>query len=616
MKKTKAIISLILAAISVFHMTSATFASAESSDVISELKFISSENDVSEFGYREFGFEDENGNIEKSEIFIDSVASPRMMRRAVSALPSKYDSRDYNVITEPKYQGFAQNCWTFSAMGAAEAYCLSQGITNDANPDFSEAHLTWFGRNTKAADVNDPNHGDGVTNQNAYFAGGNSKYVTAVLSKWSGVALEEDYSFDPNSTATMVPIDESHRYDTGSGVILKSCETLTTLSQVKNWITEYGAVEVSILYDDQYLYEGDEGTAYYCTTEENTVNHTILIVGWDDNFSVSNFNPDNMPAANGAFLCKNSWSTYWGNGGYFWVSYYSNNTVDFTGYTFDTADKYTNNYTYNGSIYNACYSNTKETMQNANVFKSKGYEELSAISTHTVQPNVTAKISVYTSLPSDYTRPDVGALAYASEEILIENSGYHTIELPDKIQLRPNELFSVIISYTADEQVYIPVEVNSDSTPYSSNAGESFVDTSGKGTLWKDAQARGINNVFIQAFTNCVHQYQTTVQQPSSCTQNGTAVNCCTQCGLTTDIFETPSAGHSYGEWTVTMKATKVNEGSRERTCQECGHSETEKIPMLASNGSKVVNVYGFMDILKEMFASIIERIFENIRNN
>ena len=42
-----------------------------------------------------------------------------------------------------------------------------------------------------------------------------------------------------------------------------------------------------------------------------TSNHAIVIVGWDD--------------AKGAWLMKNSWGTNWGENGYMWIKYGSNN---------------------------------------------------------------------------------------------------------------------------------------------------------------------------------------------------------------------------------------------------------------------------------------------------
>ncbi|MBR0267770.1 MAG: hypothetical protein IJQ71_10135 [Clostridia bacterium] len=51
-------------------------------------------------------------------------------------------------------------------------------------------------------------------------------------------------------------------------------------------------------------------------------NHATCIVGWDDTFPASFFPENHRPPADGAWICRNSYSTAWGMEGYFYLSYY------------------------------------------------------------------------------------------------------------------------------------------------------------------------------------------------------------------------------------------------------------------------------------------------------
>ena len=53
---------------------------------------------------------------------------------------------------------------------------------------------------------------------------------------------------------------------------------------------------------------------------KNSTDHRVCIVGWDDNYSKHNFLI--TPPGDGAWIVKNSWGSDWGDGGYFYLSYY------------------------------------------------------------------------------------------------------------------------------------------------------------------------------------------------------------------------------------------------------------------------------------------------------
>lgn len=83
--------------------------------------------------------------------------------------------------------------------------------------------------------------------------------------------------------------------------------------------------------------------------------HAITIVGWDDNYSASNFNKSLNEMGDGAFIVKNSYGNNSKEGGYWYVSYYDKTLAyskisDFVGFAFTNVENvtnYGNNYYHN-----------------------------------------------------------------------------------------------------------------------------------------------------------------------------------------------------------------------------------------------------------------------------
>jgi hypothetical protein len=88
------------------------------------------------------------------------------------------------------------------------------------------------------------------------------------------------------------------------------------LSAIKNALYTNGPVVAWMkVYQDFSSYGGG---VYSYATGNFSANHFVLIVGWDD--------------SKGAFRCKNSWDTGWGEEGFFWISYqelYGTGTTEF-----------------------------------------------------------------------------------------------------------------------------------------------------------------------------------------------------------------------------------------------------------------------------------------------
>lgn len=91
-----------------------------------------------------------------------------------------------------------------------------------------------------------------------------------------------------------------------------------TEDDVKDALREYGALNLIINYTKACKYINGYYTQNYKDNGTDT-NHVAAIVGWDDNFPADCF--ADLASRNGAWLVQNSFGEFWGNLGYYWVSY-------------------------------------------------------------------------------------------------------------------------------------------------------------------------------------------------------------------------------------------------------------------------------------------------------
>lgn len=344
----------------------------------------------------------------------------------IDVLPSRYSLVEEGYVTEVKDQQIGGNCWAFTAMAVVESCILKAG----GNAlDLSEENM----KNLMAAYSDygwklDPNEGGYDYMQWGY------------LVSWLGPILEQTDLIDDKSALS--PIFNSILHI--QNLLFLKRDNFTDNDAIKRAIMQYGAVATSIAYYNSYL----DSINYYCYSSM-PCNHAVTIVGWDDNYSKSNFKWG-ANIGDGAWIVKNSWGPSWGNDGYFYVSYYDMNFAKpgskDASYTiiFNDTIKYDKNYQYDVPGMSDYFINSTPFVWYKNVFKASDDEYLAAVSTY-FEKVTDWEVSIY-----------------VNDELLLvregqSKPGYFTIDLNQLIPLKKGDEFAVVFNINVDGEAAFPI---------------------------------------------------------------------------------------------------------------------------------------------------------------
>lgn len=419
-------------------------------------------------------------------------------------LPRVYDSRQTDKITSVKQQNPWGNCWSFATMAALESSLLS--ANEDVKPDLSEYHLCYFNY-TSVVDPLKGLSGDGVRYNGTFRqylnAGGNVLVAYHALANWTG-AVDENVTGYPMTAAEL-----SQTVETAFGMDSIHLQQFFKINKndipdIKKAVMDYGAVTASFYYNE--LFYNSETYAYYNNSIKQA-NHAVVIVGWDDDFSRNNFN--NMPLNDGAWLIKNSWGETFGNGGYQWLSYEDVSVTEaMCVLVGENANRYGNNYQYDGSYMDAGYGYNRK-VKAANVFnvQSDTREVLKAVSFQVDSTNVDYIIQIYRNL-AYADNPESGqACLQQTVQGSTRYQGYYTVELPEMISLESGDSFSVVIEFSKDgyddNNIWVVAENSTmwNNTYYTASAqpNQSFICYNEAN--WVDFGVLNNCNLRIKAFT-------------------------------------------------------------------------------------------------------------------
>lgn len=444
-----------------------------------------------------------------------------------SPIPASYDLRATSGSTGVRTQKYG-NCWAYAAMAASESDIVTGNLAAADKTDLSESHLTYYTLNMPSSAQPEGCEGDSVVTAqgvNYYDVGSNDLVAIATLSKRVGAADEsvwKEGDVTDSSKAASVSSTGNDSY------ILQNADIIETKSKdlIKNEIMQYGAV-TGVYGESSSNLSADNG---YFNADSTTVpaNHEVAIIGWDDSFEAAKLGTTAHPAGNGAWLCKNSWGEAWGDGGYFWLSYedpvlIASNSASYQ--MIPASEASDNVYQYDGGV-GLGYETETDAGYMANVFTSRGHEELSQVSFYTLDYGENYDVLIYKDVKDS---PTDGTLVSETEGQM-KFGGYHTISLYNNVSLNAGEKYSVIVELKAgtsgDSDVYLTYDKTStftsgNSTIYTSTShsesGQSYLSTDGK--TWTDEGASGNKNFKIKAFTDDISVKSFTVStQPDKTT--------------------------------------------------------------------------------------------------
>ena len=390
-------------------------------------------------------------------------------------LPAAYDMRDYGRVTPVRDQGRYGTCWAFASLGALETTLLpeEEGI-------FSTDHMSM--NNSYNLDID---------------SGGEHTMSIAYLAAWQGPVYEANDPYgDGESNGNLKAVKHLEE-----ALIINEKD----IDVLKSAIFRYGAVETSVYTQMEYVdsispYYSKENASYYYDGEE-LPNHDVVVVGWDDNYAKENFT--NVPEGDGAFICKNSWGTEFGDRGYVYVSYYDANickkSVVYT--RVGDADNYDNIYQTDLLGWIGHMGFDKEEAYFANVYTAGAGEELAAVSFYATGKDTEFEVYVVSGFEDEASFKNRQFVTAGSTKY----AGYYTVDFPEAIKLADNEKFAVVVKIKTPGAVHpIAIEYNSDERTenFDITDGEGYISLYGE--KWHSAEETQQSNVCLKAFTNKV----------------------------------------------------------------------------------------------------------------
>ncbi|SFE61132.1 cell wall-binding repeat-containing protein [Peptostreptococcus sp. D1] len=434
---------------------------------------------------------DNDKNDNKAEVKNDedkeSIGNKDTELEKTTGLPVRFDLRNVNgnsYVTTVKNQFYDGGCRSFASMAALESHIkMKEGVELDLSENNME-NRHGFSFKDKGRELN-VREGRNRESDLSYFISGRGPILEAD-DKY--IPIRHDFVPAPylNDKEKSLIEDMSREYKTEIAVrneaknpvvkkpvrqvlgfeFLKTVDNSKIASnddilmkQIKEAIKNNGAVVSNIYmahdgnktfpYSNSSTYNSEK-KAYSSLDYNANPNHAIAIVGWDDNFSKENFPAGNRPDIDGAWIVKDSQTEYFGDKGYFFVSYKSSGICS-DAYVFTdvrNTDEFKGVYQYDDYAFTGFVSPDKygdKTILFNKYSISENNQIMDSVGFYTTKPNAEYEV-YYINNFDKYSREfneeqleDVEDIDNKLEEdktkILsgkMEKAGYHTLKIPQE----------------------------------------------------------------------------------------------------------------------------------------------------------------------------------------
>ena len=343
----------------------------------------------------------------------------------ISAIPDKFDLRDYGWVSSVKNQAGMGACWTFGMSGTLESALLKAA---NITTDFSENNM----QNTMLK--------YSIYGSAEIVEGGANCISTGYLLSWLGAFTQDVDTYD--EVGKISPVITTQNDIHVQDVMFTPNNEIPNGTQLKLAIMKYGSIDVAFYGQatsaEVNPYYNPETHAHY-VNESIVPSHAVSIIGWDDSYDASNFLI--TPPGNGAWIVKNSYGTEWGENGFFYISYYDKtllNCEDVTNYAtsiiIENTEPYNKNYQY-ALMWGGDFKSGNQNVSYMSEFEALDDDLIAAVGTY------------FDKEGNDYT-----VEIYVNDELKLTQTGvspyfgYRTIKLNKYIPVRKGDVFKAVIT--------------------------------------------------------------------------------------------------------------------------------------------------------------------------